>query len=135
MKKRKGGIAMDRDVFDEQLDALLAQRIVPEMRSNLAHRIIEASHEMPQDDVFYKKVGGAFLKGVASILDCVALPQPVFAVAVVVIMLGGMALGARTGGLRNATLLSDIGYISSDDSSDVETFIMATDSFEYGDFL
>jgi len=126
---------MDRDVLDEQLDALLAQRTVPEMRSNLAHRIIEASQDVKQDDVLYKKVGGALLKGAVSILDSVALPQPVFAVAVVVVMIGGAVLGARTGGLKVTTLLNDIGYASSYDNNDVETFIMATDSFEYGDFL
>ncbi|MCK5384885.1 MAG: hypothetical protein KAJ29_04860, partial [Alphaproteobacteria bacterium] len=65
----------------------------------------------------------------------VILPRPAFAMAVIVIMMGGVVLGAQTGGLNATTFLSDIGYASSYDSSDVETFIMVTDSFEYGDFL
>lgn len=133
---------MDYDVTDKQLDVLLRQRAVPEMRSNLAYRIIEASHDVLQEKtgsagVFaqVKELGSAFLKGVAGVLDYVILPRPAFAMAVIVIMMGGVVLGAQTGGLNATTFLSDIGYASSYDSSDVETFIMVTDSFEYGDFL
>lgn len=133
---------MDHDVFDEQLDALLKQRAVPEMRSNLAYRIIEASRDVPQENKGLEKltaqakgVGIAFLKGVASVLDHVALPQPAFALAMAVFMIGGAVLGTQTGGLDATALVSNAEYASSNDSSDVETYIMATDSFEYGDFL
>ncbi len=133
---------MDHDNFDEQLDKLLNQRGVPEMRSNLAHRIIEASRDVPQEKEGLDKLtalcrgaGMVFLKGVTSVLDHVALPQPAFAVAIAVVMIGGAMLGAHTGGLNTATLLSDNGYAPLYDSSDVEAYIMATDSFEYGDFL
>ena len=133
---------MDHDISDEQLDVLLKQRAVPEMRSNLAHRIIDASRDVPQQKTglarfgaFGKDAGGALLKGVASILDHVALPQPAFAMAAVVVMIGGMVLGAQTGGLSTLTLSSNAEYTSTYDSSDVEAYIMATDSFEYGDFL
>lgn len=131
---------MDRDIFDDQLDALLVQRQVPEMRSNLAYRIIEASHNVPQERgglagvlARGEALGLAFLKGVAGVLDYVVIPKPAFAMAAVVIMLGGVVLGANTGGLTG--VLSGVESAASYDSSDVETFIMATDSFEYGDFL
>jgi len=126
----KGDSAMDHDVMDdEQLNVLLKQREVPEMRSNLAHRIIEAARDVPQEKAGLDKLleksrgaGHAFLKGVANVSDHVALPQPVFAVAMVVVMIGGAVLGF-------------IGEQTLYDSSDVEAYIMATDSFEYGDFL
>ncbi len=175
---------MDHDELDMQLDVLLRARAVPEMRSNLAYRIIEASlntnspsshefvvlrsrraqvgHYVPRGSPwtpahalnakwYYKRgktggakilalakgAGGALLKGVAGVLDHVALPQPAFAMAVVVVMIGGTVLGLHSGGLGSATFLSndESGYTSTYDSSDVETYIMATDSFEYGDFL
>ena len=121
---------MDHDAMDdEQLNVLLKQREVPEMRSNLAYRIIEAARDVPQEKTGLEKlleqcrgVGNAFWKGVASVLDHVALSQPAFALAMTVVMIGGAVLGF-------------IGEQTSYDSSDVEAYIMATDSFEYGDFL
>ncbi len=143
---------MDRDGFDRQLDALLAQRAVPEMRSNLAYRIIEASKTVPQERLgvqgisdktggFFLGVGKGLVAGVLGVLDCVALPKPAFAMLVAVIMVGGIALGNYTGKDASSSsavagiILSDLGYSSGYSSSDVETFVMATDSFEYGDFL
>jgi hypothetical protein len=133
---------MVHDIFEDKLDALLKQRTVPEMRSNLAYRIIEASRDVPQEKGGLEKLaeqckvaGLVFLKGVTGVLDHVALPQPAFAVAVAVFMIGGAVLGTQTGGLDATALLSDAGNAYSYDSSDVETYIMATDSFEYGDFL
>ena len=130
---------MAHDVLDKKLDMLLGQRAVPEMRSNLAYRIIEASRDVPQEKAGLagmlaplKELGASFLNGLAGVLDHVALPQPAFAVLMVVMLMGGTVFGA----MDAASLLSDFGSAASEDgSSDVETFIMATDSFEYGDFL
>ncbi|MCK5374991.1 MAG: hypothetical protein KAJ40_06880, partial [Alphaproteobacteria bacterium] len=86
MKQRKGGI-MGHDDLEQQLDALLAQRTVPEMRSNLAFRIIETSRTVQQERSGFaglsekiKSVRCSFLKVIEAVLDCIALPRPAFAI-------------------------------------------------------
>lgn len=140
---------MDRDdisddVFDEQLHVLLSQRVVPEVRSHLAYSIVEASRGVPQEKVgvlrflgYIETVFLSFSEGFGSVLDALILPKPAFVMLLVFMMMGGLMMGTyvedfieSVGGQSVATTV-----LASSDLGDVETFFMATKSFEYGDFL
>ncbi|MCK5374958.1 MAG: hypothetical protein KAJ40_06715, partial [Alphaproteobacteria bacterium] len=110
--------------------------------------IIETSRTVQQERSGFaglsekiKSVRCSFLKVIEAVLDCIALPRPAFAILTVVIMAAGIVFGSYTGktwsvsSLNSGFSLAGLENSRAYDSSDVETFVMVTDSFEYGDFL
>ncbi len=107
--------------LDKELDALLSKRAVPEMRSNLEHRIIQASLKQ-EVHVAGRQSEGGFFAGLKAVLDNIVLPQPALAL-MMVLMVGGV-LGAYS---------PDV--MQEDDVDSFESYIMTSDEIGYGDFL
>ena len=106
--------------IDQNLDVLLKTRAVPDMRSNLEHRIIQKS--LNQEKQSKTQDIGNFFRAVRDFMDCMVLPQP--ALAMVMVLVIGAAIG---------TYSSEI--LTVDDDQDVEAYMMIIDDIEYEDFL
>ncbi len=116
MKEKREVEVMDKDI---DLDALLSKRKVPEMRSNLEHRIIQASlNEAHSIDCDGDKAGvfGVF----RDFIDSLVLPQPTLVLSMVLLL--GIVMGAYSSDvLQNHTSL--------------EAYIMMGSDMDYGDIL
>ena len=110
---------------DDRLDEILRSRRVPEMRSNLEHRIVQAS--LQQDKQKGKAQGGGILDGIlSSIFDNLLVPQPVLAMAFLLVF------GVAIGGYPLESSLYDTG---SDMDADTMAFFLEADDFDYGEIL
>ena len=109
---------------DKDLDALLSKRSVPEMRSNLEHRIIQASLKPAPE-------GGGVLKGIKSFMDGVSqlfvIPQP--ALVMTLVLMCGFIMGGYSDSITEYA-----GYTVASTALDAETLIMESD-IDYGEFL
>ena len=129
---KRGDVIMGSD---EQLEALLNMRDVPEMPGDLESRILQASasqlHIKRRQFDFLDAIN-VINKGISSVLDCILLPRPAYAMAVVLIV--GAVIGLYSGaGIEDGELV--ISYANIDVGDDMESFIMASEDFEYGDYL
>lgn len=100
------------------LDAILKERAVPEMPSNLAYRIIEAAKPREGEDGF---TWAAFQRAMAELF---VIPQPAFAMAAVLI------LGISMGTYYTTEQSINTKMASVNNSS----FMMADSGLDYGDF-
>ena len=100
------------------LDDILRDRYVPEMPSNLAYRIIEAAKPRGSEKGF---TWAGFQRAMAELF---VIPQPAFAMAVVLII--GVSIGTyyTTEQSINAQL----------ETANYSTFITADSGLDYGDF-
>lgn len=126
---KRGNVVMGSN---EQLEALLSIRDVPEMRGDLESRILQASAAQLHVKRRQFNFIDAINKGINSVLDCVLLPSPAYAMAVVLIV--GAVIGLYSGAeIEGGELV--MSYANIDVGDDMESFIMASENFEYGDYL
>ena len=104
---------------EREFDQFLENRFVPQMPSNMAHRIIEASCSLEQDEVFtgVKRWMRGFLEGFI-------VPQPAFALGVFLLI--GLTLGILGDG---ASFLPGVG------TDDLSLAFEAGDYMDAGDLL
>ncbi|PCK00600.1 MAG: hypothetical protein COA45_02150 [Zetaproteobacteria bacterium] len=105
---------------DRELNKILKARDVPPMRSNLEHRILQASLESVEktDNSRINPVLAIF----SAILDSVILPKP--ALSMVFVLLFGLVLGAYP-----------VDTLDVNAAIDVDAYFLAVETIEYGDVL
>ncbi len=105
--------------IDKDLEEILSKRAVPEMRSNLEHRIIQAS--LAQEVSKKAGSGGVVIRAFKDFIDSLVLPNPALSLSMVLLI--GLVLGAYSGGVIQ-------------DYNSLEAYIMMGSDFDYGgDFL
>ena len=109
---------------DKELDALLSKRSVPEMRSNLEHRIIQASLKPAPEE-------RGILGGIKSFMETISrnfvIPQP--ALVMTLVLLCGVIMGGYSDYITEYA-----GYTAASTSIDAELLIMDSE-IDYGEFL
>ena len=109
---------------DKELDALLSKRFVPEMRSNLEHRIIQASLKPDPDQ-------DGMLRGIKGFMEAISrnfvIPQP--ALVMTLVLMCGVIMGGYSDYITEYA-----GYTATSTAMDAETLIMDSE-IDYGEFL
>lgn len=109
---------------DKELDALLSKRSVPEMRSNLEHRIIQASLKPAPEQ-------GGMLRGLREFMETIfrnfVIPQP--ALVMTLVLMCGVIMGGYSDDITEYA-----GYTTASTAIDAETLIMDSE-IDYGEFL
>lgn len=105
---------------DNELNKILKVRAVPPMRSNLEHRIVQASLASDKDRDISK--GNPLLAVFTAILDALILPKPALSMALVLVL--GLVLGGYSAGVSEAST-----------NIDVDAYFLAAETIGYGDIL
>lgn len=105
---------------DRELDKMLKARAVPPMRSNLEHRILQASFS---GDKNRSVSGGNSIMAIfTAILDGLVLPKPALSMALVLVF--GLVLGGYSSGASEAST-----------NIDADAYFLAAETIGYGDIL
>lgn len=105
---------------DNELDKILKARAVPPMRSNLEHRIVQASFS---GDKNRSVSGGNSIMAIfTAILDGLVLPKPALSMALVLVF--GLVLGGYSSGASEAST-----------NIDADAYFLAAETIGYGDIL
>ncbi len=105
---------------DYELNEILKARDVPPMRSNLEHRIVQASLSVSKNPAVSK--GNSVLAIFTAILDAVILPKPALSMALVLVF--GVMLGGYSSGVSEAST-----------NIDADAYFLAAETIGYGDIL
>jgi hypothetical protein len=105
------------NIYDKELEDIMKSRYVPEMRSNLAERIIDASK-------YHEKQGHkGFKLWFYSFRDAFLIPQPILVMSLLFI------LGIFAGGYVN------LDFLDSNDELSVQEYIYTAEDIGEGDWL
>lgn len=105
---------------DNELDKILRARAVPPMRSNLEHRIVQASLSVDTNREISE--GNAVLAIFTAVLDALILPKPALSMALVLVF--GLVLGGYSAGVSEAST-----------NIDVDAYFLTAETIGYGDIL
>ncbi|PCI57192.1 MAG: hypothetical protein COB36_02695 [Alphaproteobacteria bacterium] len=105
---------------DHEFNKILKARAVPPMRSNLEHRIVQASLPVGKNKANSK--GNSLSAIFIAILDTLILPKPALSMALVLVF--GVMLGGYSSGVSEAST-----------NIDVDAYFLAAETIGYGDIL
>lgn len=109
---------------DRELDKILKARAVPPMRSNLEHRILQASFS---GDKNRSVSGGNSIMAIfTAILDGLVLPKPALSMALVLVF--GFSVWFGVGGYSS-------GASEASTNIDADAYFLAAETIGYGDIL
>ena len=105
---------------DNELNKILKARAVPPMRSNLEHRIVQASLDSDENRDISRgnKLSAIF----TAVLDGLILPKP--ALSMVLILVFGVMLGGYSSRVSEAST-----------NIDVDAYFLTAETIGYGDIL
>lgn len=103
---------------DNKLEEMMNARYTPEMRSNLAERIIEASRH------HQAKGESGFVLWIYTFRDAFVLPKPAYVLTIIFLL--GLMLGGASGFIE---------FGNSASAADYSDFLMSAEEVSEGDWL
>ena len=105
---------------DSELNKILKVRAVPPMRSNLEHRIVQASLSASKNSSISK--GNELSAIFTAVFDALILPKPALSMALVLVF--GVMLGGYSSAVSDAST-----------NIDADAYFLAAETIGYGDIL
>ncbi|PCI99973.1 MAG: hypothetical protein COB14_05335 [Alphaproteobacteria bacterium] len=105
---------------DNELNKILKARAVPPMRSNLEHRIVQASLASGKNQDISS--GNGISAIFTAVFDALILPKPALSMALVLVF--GLVLGGYSAGVSEAST-----------NIDVDAYFLTAETIGYGDIL